>query len=180
MFAALVANFVVGSEILIGGAGVIAGLTGISQYAAVWLLPLVIVAYGAFSSAFPAQQPLTPYSLDRRSSSHFCVCTMPYADHDYYLSGFVRADYLHCVILFTSLLVLVLATYTRGDVIGSPGKLYDLLVDASEVKTFYAASTIEYWSLTSDRRARWQATDINPTSRFEVRAACVWEPITID
>ncbi|KAH7014181.1 uncharacterized protein B0I36DRAFT_369170 [Microdochium trichocladiopsis] len=34
MFAALVANFVVGSEILIGGAGVIAGLTGISQYAA--------------------------------------------------------------------------------------------------------------------------------------------------
>jgi hypothetical protein len=47
MFAALVANFVVGSEILIGGAGVIAGLTGISQYAAVWLLPLVVVAYGA-------------------------------------------------------------------------------------------------------------------------------------
>lgn len=54
MFAALVANFVVGSEILIGGAGVIAGLTGISQYAAVWLLPLVIVAYGSCSSAFPA------------------------------------------------------------------------------------------------------------------------------
>ena len=48
MFAALVANFVVGSEILIGGGGVIAGMTGISQYAAVWLLPLVIVAYGVF------------------------------------------------------------------------------------------------------------------------------------
>lgn len=47
MFAALVANFVVGSEILIGGGGVIAGMTGISQYAAVWLLPLVIVAYGS-------------------------------------------------------------------------------------------------------------------------------------
>ncbi|KAG9793324.1 hypothetical protein KCU88_g664, partial [Aureobasidium melanogenum] len=45
MFAALVANFVVGSEILIGGAGVITGMTGISQYAAIWLLPLVIVAY---------------------------------------------------------------------------------------------------------------------------------------
>jgi urea-proton symporter len=47
MFAALVANFVVGSEILIGGAGVITGMTGISSYAAVWLLPLVIVAYGS-------------------------------------------------------------------------------------------------------------------------------------
>ncbi len=44
-----------------------------------------------------------------------------------------RADYLHCCILFSCLLVLVLATYTRGDVIGSPGKLYDLLLDASKV-----------------------------------------------
>jgi uncharacterized membrane-anchored protein len=47
MFAALVANFVVGSEILIGGAGVFAGLTGISIYAAIWLLPLVVAAYGS-------------------------------------------------------------------------------------------------------------------------------------
>lgn len=47
MFAALVANFVVGSEILIGGAGVITGMTGISEYAAIWLLPLVVVAYGS-------------------------------------------------------------------------------------------------------------------------------------
>jgi urea-proton symporter len=46
MFAALVANFVVGSEILIGGAGVITGMTGISQYASIWLLPLVVAAYG--------------------------------------------------------------------------------------------------------------------------------------
>ncbi len=46
MFAALVANFVVGSEILIGGSGVITGMTGISTYAGIWLLPLVIVAYG--------------------------------------------------------------------------------------------------------------------------------------
>ncbi|KAL2404440.1 Urea active transporter [Exophiala dermatitidis] len=98
MFAALVANFVVGSEILIGGAGVITGMTGISQYAAIWLLPLVIVAY--------------------------------------VLTGGLRAtfvaDYLHCCILFSCLLVLVLATYTRGDVIGSPSKLYDLLLDASK------------------------------------------------
>ncbi|KAF4126553.1 Sodium:solute symporter family [Geosmithia morbida] len=98
MFAALVANFVVGSEILIGGSGVIAGMTGINQYAAVWLLPLVIVAY--------------------------------------VLTGGLRAtfvaDYLHCVILFSCLITLVLATYTRGDAIGSPGKLYDLLLEASE------------------------------------------------
>ncbi|OKL61514.1 hypothetical protein UA08_03103 [Talaromyces atroroseus] len=98
MFAALVANFVVGCEILIGGAGVLTGMTGLSEYAAIWLLPLVIVAY--------------------------------------VLTGGLRAtfiaDYLHCCILFTCLVVLILATYTRGDAIGSPGKLYDLLLAASE------------------------------------------------
>ncbi len=46
MFAALVANFVVGSEMLSVGARVISGMTGISEYAGIWLLPLVIVAYG--------------------------------------------------------------------------------------------------------------------------------------
>lgn len=53
------------------------------------------------------------------------------------LTGGLRAtfvaDYLHCCILYTCLLVLVLATYTRGDTVGSPGKLYELLQDASEV-----------------------------------------------
>lgn len=52
------------------------------------------------------------------------------------LTNRYRADYLHCVILFSCLLVLVLATYTRGDVIGSPGRLYDLLLEASEVISF--------------------------------------------
>lgn len=47
LLAALVANFVVGQEILIGGSGVITGMTGISQYAGIWLLPLVIIAYGS-------------------------------------------------------------------------------------------------------------------------------------
>jgi Na+/proline symporter len=44
-----------------------------------------------------------------------------------------RADYLHCIILFTCLLVLVLSTYTGGNVVSSPGHLYDLLLEASKV-----------------------------------------------
>ncbi|KAK4941608.1 urea permease [Elasticomyces elasticus] len=116
MFAALVANFVVGSEILIGGAGVITGMTGISEYAAIWLLPLVIVAY--------------------------------------VLTGGLRAtfvaDYLHCCILFSCLLVLVLATYTRGDVIGSPGKLYDLLLDASKTAPAVGNGHESYLSFRSE------------------------------
>ncbi|WWC97813.1 hypothetical protein V866_004700 [Kwoniella sp. B9012] len=116
MFAAIVANFVVGSEILIGGAGVISGMTGISQYAGIWLLPAVIVAY--------------------------------------VLTGGLRAtfvaDYLHCCILFTCLLVLVLATYTRGDLIGSPGKLYDLLLAASETTPAVGNDHQSYLSFRSD------------------------------
>jgi len=54
-----------------------------------------------------------------------------------------RADYLHCCILYACLLVLVLATYTRGDAIGSPGRLYELLLDASEVYTFRNSSISE-------------------------------------
>ncbi|OCF44415.1 hypothetical protein I317_01675 [Kwoniella heveanensis CBS 569] len=116
MFAAIVANFVVGSEILIGGAGVISGMTGISPYAAIWLLPTVIVAY--------------------------------------VLTGGLRAtfvaDYLHCCILYTCVLVLVLATYTRGDIIGSPGKLYDLLLAASEVTPQPGNAHSSYLSFRSD------------------------------
>lgn len=73
MFAALVANFVVGSEILIGGAGVITGMTGISQYAAIWLLPLVVVAYGPYDP--PGTSKYSPFtSSDRWPSSNLCVC----------------------------------------------------------------------------------------------------------
>lgn len=128
MFAAVVANFVVGSEILTGGAGVIAGMTGISTIAAVWLLPLVVVLYG---NAVRLQVKLTIV-----------------------LTGGLRAtfvaDYLHCCILYTALLVLVLATYTRGDAIGSPGKLYDLLLSASETSPAVGNAHSSYLSFKSE------------------------------
>lgn len=95
--AALASNFVVGSQIIIGGSGVVSGLTGINVYAAVWLFPFVITIY--------------------------------------VLTGGLRAtfiaDYLHCCILFSCLLVLVISTYAHGSILGSPGKLYDLLQDVA-------------------------------------------------
>nr|ODN92864.1 hypothetical protein L204_05033 [Cryptococcus depauperatus CBS 7855] len=116
IFAAVVANFVVGSEILIGGAGVITGMTGISEYAGIWLLPTVIVLY--------------------------------------VLTGGLRAtfvaDYLHCCILFTCLLVLMLATYTRGDEAGSPGRLWQLLKAASEATPVVGNAHHSYLSFRSD------------------------------
>lgn len=60
------------------------------------------------------------------------------------------ADYLHCCILYSCLLVLVLATYTRGDVIGSPGKLYDLLLDASKANPAVGNGHQSYLSFKSE------------------------------
>jgi hypothetical protein len=71
MFAAIVANFVVGSEILTGGAGVIAGMTGINAIAGIWLLPLVIVAYGRCLQVGLLFVDCS--SLDWRTPSHFRV-----------------------------------------------------------------------------------------------------------
>ncbi|WVN91191.1 uncharacterized protein L203_106448 [Cryptococcus depauperatus CBS 7841] len=131
IFAAVVANFVVGSEILIGGAGVITGMTGISEYAGIWLLPTVIVLY--------------------------------------VLTGGLRAtfvaDYLHCCILFTCLLVLMLATYTRGDEAGSPGRLWQLLKAASEVGRCCVARLML-------RQLRSLGMPIIRTYRFEAMAGC--------
>lgn len=42
------------------------------------------------------------------------------------------ADYIHTVILFIVILVFGFLMYATSDLVGSPGKFYDLLVEASE------------------------------------------------
>jgi Na+/proline symporter len=53
----------------------------------------------------------------------------------YVVSGGLRstfiADYLHTVVLIVSILVFSFFLYASGDAVGSPGKLYDLLVEAA-------------------------------------------------
>jgi hypothetical protein len=44
------------------------------------------------------------------------------------------ADYLHTVILFVAILVFAFSIYATNDYVGSPGKMYDLLVEASKLR----------------------------------------------
>jgi Na+/proline symporter len=41
------------------------------------------------------------------------------------------ADYIHTVILFVAIFIFAFTIYTTNDYAGSPGKVYDLLVEAS-------------------------------------------------
>lgn len=54
----------------------------------------------------------------------------------YVIAGGLRstfiADYIHTVILFIAIFVFGFMAYATSDLIGSPGKLYDLLIEASE------------------------------------------------
>ncbi len=45
IFFALVTNILVGSQLLLGGSAVVTSLTGMSVYAAIFLIPLTVVAY---------------------------------------------------------------------------------------------------------------------------------------
>ncbi|OOF92547.1 hypothetical protein ASPCADRAFT_517916 [Aspergillus carbonarius ITEM 5010] len=77
---------------------VVAALTGMNVYAAIFLIPAVVAAYvivGGLRATF-------------------------------------IADYTHTVILFIAILVFGFSVSATSDLIGSPGKLYDLLQEASK------------------------------------------------
>lgn len=97
LFYGLVTNLLTSACLILGGSQVIGGLTGMSVYAAIWLIPVVVGAYviaGGLRSTF-------------------------------------IADYVHTLILLIAIFVFGFTIYTSNPVVGSPGKLYDLLLEAS-------------------------------------------------
>lgn len=61
---------------------------------------------------------------------------IPIAVAAYVIQGGLRstfvADYLHTVILFVAIFIFAFKLYTSDDFAGSPGRVYDLLVEASK------------------------------------------------
>lgn len=97
LYNGLATNMLVGACLVLGGAQVVAALTGMNVYAATFLIPAVVAAYviaGGLRSTF-------------------------------------IADYTHTVILFVAILVFGFLVAARSELIGSPGRLYDLLQEAS-------------------------------------------------
>ncbi|TKA41786.1 hypothetical protein B0A54_08212 [Friedmanniomyces endolithicus] len=87
----------VGACLVLGGSQVVAALTGMSVYAACFLIPIVVGAYviaGGLRSTF-------------------------------------IADYVHTVVLFVAIFVFGFLMYATSDLVGSPGRLYELLLEAS-------------------------------------------------
>ncbi|KAK0936629.1 urea permease [Friedmanniomyces endolithicus] len=98
LFNGLATNMLVGACLVLGGSQVVAALTGMSLYAACFLIPIVVGAYviaGGLRSTF-------------------------------------IADYVHTVVLFVAIFVFGFLMYATSDLVGSPGRLYDLLLEASK------------------------------------------------
>ncbi|KZT41737.1 Na+/solute symporter [Sistotremastrum suecicum HHB10207 ss-3] len=96
MFFSLAANTLVVSSILLGGAAAINSLTGMSVYAALWLLPASVAAYTLRGG----------------------------------LRATILTDYIHTAIILIVILMFWFLVYTTSDLVGSPGKMFDLLVAA--------------------------------------------------
>ena len=76
------------------------------------------------------------------------VMQIPIAVAAYVIQGGLRstfvADYLHTVILFVAIFIFAFTLYTSDDYTGSPGRVYDLLVETSK-KTPLAGNLHGSW-----------------------------------
>lgn len=124
MFFSLASNILVVSSILIGGAAAINSLTGMSVYASLWLLPLSVSAYtirGGLRATILTDYVRTSLTIVARKPLTYCV-------------------QIHTAIILIVILVFWFKVYATGSQIGSPGRMWDLLIAAAE-RNNYSAPT---------------------------------------
>ncbi|KAL7338853.1 urea transporter [Rhodotorula toruloides] len=97
-FYAFATAFLVSSMLITGGSATVTDLTGMSTWAACWLIPLPVGAYTLVGGL--------------RSS--------------------LLADFIHTFFLFVIILLFMFEVFVTNDKIGSPSKMYDLLVQAGQ------------------------------------------------
>jgi len=102
--------------LILGGSQVLAGLSGVNVYAACFIVRI------SFKRA--------------EREAYMSLTQIPIAVAAYVIQGGLRstfvADYLHTVILFVAIFIFAFKLYTSDDFAGSPGRVYDLLVEASK------------------------------------------------
>jgi len=98
LFFGLATNIVVTAMLLLGGSAVVESLTGVSVYAACFLLPIGVMIYTIFGG----------------------------------LKATFLTDYVHTTVIFIIILSFVFTVYASNPTIGSPGKMYDLLLSAAK------------------------------------------------
>ncbi|KAK1997472.1 sodium symporter family protein [Colletotrichum falcatum] len=93
----LMTNILVTLMLIVGGAATVNALTGMHTVAAIYLLPVGVVAYTLVGG----------------------------------LKATFLTDWVHTFIMLIIIIIFSLTTYANSDVLGSPSKVYDLLVEAA-------------------------------------------------
>lgn len=101
--------------LLTGGAAVINALTGMPTVAACFLMPLGVIIYTMFGGYVYLFYKIIRSLLIFRS-----------------IKATFLTDYVHTIIILVIILIFALTAYATGDHLGSPAKVYDLLVAASQ------------------------------------------------
>ncbi|MCJ1464469.1 hypothetical protein MMC07_003082 [Pseudocyphellaria aurata] len=114
----LMTNILVTAMLLTGGSAVVTSLTGMPTTAACFLLPVGVVMYtifGGIKATF-----LTDYGEE-------LICARIVI-----IIGKADVTAVHTVMLIIIILIFAFTAYTRNANLGSPGKVYDLLVEAGK------------------------------------------------
>ncbi|PSR80146.1 urea transporter [Coniella lustricola] len=93
----LMTNILVSLMLIVGGSATVNALTGMNTVAAIYLLPVGVVAYTVVGG----------------------------------LKATILTDWIHTFILLIIIIIFSLTAYATSDVLGSPGAVYDLLVQAA-------------------------------------------------
>jgi SSS family transporter len=93
----LATNILVSLMLIVGGSATVSALTGMHTIAAIYLLPLGVVAYTLVGG----------------------------------LKATILTDWVHTFILLIIIILFSLTSYANSDLLGSPSKVYDLLVSAA-------------------------------------------------
>lgn len=118
----LVTNILVSLMLIVGGSATVNALTGMNTIAAIYLLPVGVVGNAFFfffwkSCGWSFRQP-----TDIRLAAYTMVGG---------LKATILTDWIHTFILLIIIIIFSLTAYASSDVLGSPGAVYDLLVEAA-------------------------------------------------
>jgi Na+/proline symporter len=132
-------NVLVSLMLIAGGAATINALTGVHAVAAIFLMPIPVVAYTFIGG----------------------------------LKATFITDYIHGLAVLIIIILFALTAYATSDVIGSPGKMYDLLVEAAQAHPVSGNAGGSYLTMRSQGGVTFFVINIvgNFASRFIVYCA---------
>lgn len=158
IFFALATNILVGSQLLLGGSAVVTSLTGMNVYAAIFLIPLGVVAYVSSPSVLLniyAKNSSGPYGWP--SSDILVRYVFPLFERSPYASPHRTwhklmdvADYSHTLILMVIILYFMFQVYVSDDLIGSPSRMFEMLKKAATQRPIEGNQDGSYMTLKSN------------------------------